>query len=235
MTTTMKFKKPRHKSPRKLGWLKPALLLAAVAGLLILARWFHLEDRLRDLHHWVRALGPWGPFVTVLIFALGVVLTLPGSALTLMTGLFFKTVTAVLVTTAGAALGTAAAFLIARAFARRDLSKWAAQSERFKKLDRLTEKHGAWIVAMLRLMPLSPFSVLNYAFGLTKVRFWEYLFWSSLCTLPSTVFFVVSAHALTRGIQEHQVPWPLIVVLAGITLALALLMALVERRLEKRH
>jgi uncharacterized membrane protein YdjX (TVP38/TMEM64 family) len=76
--------------------------------------------------------------------------------------------------------------------------------------------------------------VLNYAFGLTRVKFWEYVFWSCLCTLPSTVFFVISARAVLRGAREHQVPWTLVGVLGGLTLLLALVMAWVEKRLERR-
>ncbi len=201
---------------------------------MVLGRLLHLEDRFRDLHHWIRSLGAWGPVVYSLFFAGGVILALPGSAMTLIAGLFFKTVTAVIAATLGATLGSAVTFLIARYYARGDLDRWASQSPRFRKLDKMTEKHGAWIVAMLRLMPLTPFSVLNYAFGLTRVKFWEYLFWSCLCTLPSTVFFVLSAHALLRGVREHQAPWALIGALAGITLALALIMGWVERRLERK-
>jgi uncharacterized membrane protein YdjX (TVP38/TMEM64 family) len=239
MTTSMKSKPARAKArhPRSWvvpRWLKPTLLFLAIGILLVLGRFFHLEDRFRDLHHWIRSLGAWGPVVYSLLFAGGVLLALPGSAMTLIAGLFFKTSTAVLAVTLGATIGSAATFLIARYFAREDLVRWASKSKWFRKLEKMTERHGAWIVAMLRLMPLTPFSVLNYAFGLTRVRFWEYLLWSCLCTLPSTVFFVLSAHALLRGVREHQAPWTLIGALAGITLVLALVMGWVERRLEKR-
>jgi len=234
MTTTMKSKLRSAKPRGKARWLKPMLLFLVIGILLVLGRLFHLEDRFRDLHHWIRSLGTWGAVVYSLFFAGGVILALPGSAMTLIAGLFFKTVTAVLAVTLGATLGSAVTFLIARYYAREDLIRWASKSQRFRKLEKMTEKHGAWIVAMLRLMPLTPFSILNYAFGLTRVKFWEYLLWSCLCTLPSTVFFVLSAHALLRGVREHQAPWPLIAALAGITLVLALLMGWVEKRLEKR-
>ena len=116
MITTMKSKRGSQARPR---WLKPLLLFLAVAILFGVSRFFHLEDRLRDLHHWIRSLGPWGgPAVFALLFALGIICALPGSAMTLMAGLFFKTPMAVLAVTAGAALGSAATFLIARVFAR---------------------------------------------------------------------------------------------------------------------
>jgi uncharacterized membrane protein YdjX (TVP38/TMEM64 family) len=216
-------------------WVKPVLLFAVIGVLLVLARIFHLEDRFRELHHWIRSLGVWGPEAFSLLFALGMIFTLPGSAMTLVAGVFFKTATAILSVTAGAVLGSAVTFLIARYFAREDLVRWASRSQWFRKLEKMTERHGAWMVAMLRLMPLSPFSVLNYAFGLTRVPFWQYLFWSCLCTLPSTCFFVLSARALLRGVNEHQIPWRLIGALALLTLVLALVMGWVERKLEKKR
>jgi len=216
-------------------WLRPALLALGVALLFFLGRVLHLEDRLRELHHWLRSLGPaGGPAVFSLFFAGGTLFAIPGSAMTLIAGLFFKPLTAVGVSTLGSTLGGGAAFLIARNLAREDLARWASRSQRFRKLDRMTEKHGAWIVAMLRLMPLSPFSVLNYAFGLTRVRFWEYLLWSCLCTLPNTLFFVLGARVIMRTLRERQMPWTLVGLLAGVTLLLALGMAFVERRLEKK-
>jgi len=239
MITSMKSKRKREKAPKAKPralpqWLKPTLLFLAIGVFLVLGHFFHLEDRFRDLSHWIRSLHGWGPVVYVFLFGGGLVIALPGSAMTMMAGLFFKTPIAILTVTGGAALGTTLTFLIARYFAREDMDRWASKSERFRKLDKMTEKHGAWIVAMLRLMPLTPFSVLNYAFGLTRIKFWEYLFWSTLCTIPGTVFFVLSARALFRGVREHQVPWSMIGALAGITLVLALVMGWVERRLEKR-
>jgi uncharacterized membrane protein YdjX (TVP38/TMEM64 family) len=238
MTTGMKSKPRRSKSRKPVPkgfprWLKPLLLLLGIGVLLVLGRLFHFEDRFRDLNYWIRSLHAWGPVVYIFLFAGGLVFALPGSAMTMIAGIFFKTPIAILTVTLGAALGTALTFLISRYFAREDLDRWASKSQRFRKLDKMTEKHGAWIVAMLRLMPLTPFSVLNYAFGLTRIKFWEYLFWSSLCTVPGTVFFVLSARALFRGVREHQAPWSLIAALVGLTLLLALVMAWVERRMEK--
>lgn len=215
------------------GW-KPGLLLLGVAMLVVLVRFFRLVDRVRALHHWLQTFGHWAPVIFIFLFVLGTVLTLPGSVMTLMAGVFFDTPLAILTATLGGTLGNAATFLIARNFAREDLARWASQNERFRKLDRMTEKHGAWIVALLRLMPLSPFSVLNYAFGLTRVRLGEYLFWSCLCTLPSTFFYILSARTVLHGMREHRMPWALIALLAALTLVLAFLMAWAQRRLEIR-
>jgi uncharacterized membrane protein YdjX (TVP38/TMEM64 family) len=216
------------------SWWKPVLLLGVVLILVILVRFFNLEDRMREIHHWIRTLGGWGPVVFTLIYTVGIVATLPASAMTLMAGAFFKPLLGIVVATLGSFLGTSIVFFIARYFARKDLERLTARNEKFKKLDQMTERHGALLVAMMRLMPLSPFSVLNYAFGLTKIRFWEYALWSCLCTLPSTILFVLGARAFIRGMNEGKVPWMLLGLMGIITLVLAILLQVVEKKLEKR-
>jgi uncharacterized membrane protein YdjX (TVP38/TMEM64 family) len=81
---------------------------------------------------------------------------------------------------------------------------WLSRSDKFQKLDRLTEDHGAIIVALTRLVPISPFNLLNYGFGLTKVPFWTYVFWSWVCTLPGTILHVVGADAVTEAFAAGQ-------------------------------
>jgi uncharacterized membrane protein YdjX (TVP38/TMEM64 family) len=135
----------------------------------------------------------------------------------------------------GATLGASAAFAIARWFARAAIERWLAGNERFRKLDALTERHGAIVVAITRLVPLFPFNLLNYGFGLTKVPFVTYLVWSFVCMLPGTALYVVGADALTRGLTEGRVPWSLVGLLAFVVLALVLLVRRVRRALAERE
>ena len=71
--------------------------------------------------------------------------------------------------------------------ARDAVANWLSRSEKFQRLDKLTAEHGAIMVALTRLVPIFPFNLLNYGFGLTRVPFWTYVFWSWLCMLPATV------------------------------------------------
>jgi len=68
-------------------------------------------------------------------------------------------------------------------------------------------------VAITRLIPLFPFNFLNYAFGMTGVKFGTYVFWSWLCMLPFTIVYVAGADALITGVKEGKIPWPVIIVL----------------------
>jgi uncharacterized membrane protein YdjX (TVP38/TMEM64 family) len=57
-------------------------------------------------------------------------------------------------------------------------------------LDEKVARHGWKIVAFTRLVPVFSFSLLNYAFGLTRISFWPYLAATFVCMLPSTIAFV---------------------------------------------
>jgi len=72
------------------GWLKPTLFALLLLVVVILARLLGLGERLGDLRDWIEGLGAWGPVVFVLLYALGVVATLPGSALTVAAGALYR-------------------------------------------------------------------------------------------------------------------------------------------------
>ena len=82
-------------------------------------------------------------------------------------------------------------------------------------------------------MPIFPFNLLNYGFGLTRVPFWTYVVWSWLCTLPGTILFVVGADALTLGVAEGEVPWALVGVLVGMIILLMILVRQAHKKLQE--
>ena len=84
-------------------------------------------------------------------------------------------------------------------------------------------------------MPIFPFNLLNYGFGLTRVRFWTYVFWSWLCMLPGTVLYVVGADAFTKGIAEGRVPWALVGTLVAAAVILTLLVRHARRKLQAKE
>jgi uncharacterized membrane protein YdjX (TVP38/TMEM64 family) len=180
-------------------------------------------------------LGAWGPVVFALLYILAVVAALPGSALTVIAGALFGSLVGVIVVSIGATIGAGLAFLISRYFARDSVVSWLANKEKFQRLDQLTEKHGAVIVALTRLAPIFPFNLLNYGFGLTRVRFWTYLFWTWLCILPGTILYVVGTDVVVKAIAEGRIPWVLIGILAAAVVAIAILVRFANRRLRAKE
>jgi uncharacterized membrane protein YdjX (TVP38/TMEM64 family) len=113
------------------------------------------------------------------------------------------------------------------------VESWLAGNPRFQRLDRMVERQGAVVVAITRLVPLFPFNLLNFGFGLTKVPFWTYLLYSWLCMLPGTILYVVGFDALFTGIKEGRVPWTLVAVVAVMAGVLFLVVRRARGRLRE--
>lgn len=188
-------------------------LFAFIAAMVVLARVFGLGERLVEVRRWIGSLGPWGPVVFVFVYALAVVAAVPGSALTIASGALFGSTFGVLVVSIGSTIGASLSFLIARYVARDAVVGWLSKNDTFHHLDQLSKQRGAFIVALTRLVPIFPFNLLNYGFGLTSIPFRTYLFWSWLCMLPGTALFVMGGDALTRGLVQMAVPWRLILIM----------------------
>lgn len=167
--------------------VKLLLVLAVVAALILGGRRFAVF--LPAFADWVRAQGAAGPAVFIAGYVLATVAFIPGSALTLAAGAIFGLGRGVLYVFIGAAAGSAAAFLVSRHFARGWIEKRLAGNERFAAIDRAVGAEGRKIVFLLRLSPVVPFNLLNYALGLTRVRFVDYLV-ASIGMLPGTILYV---------------------------------------------
>lgn len=208
------------------------VVIAVIMGLIILVRALGLVQNFEALRDWIESGGIWAPLVFIGCYIVATVAAVPGVALSVAAGALFGSVLGVMVVITGATLGASAAFLISRYFARAVVEEWLSKSDKFRRLDELTEKHGAIMVALTRLVPLFPFNLLNYGFGLTRVPFWTYFFWSALCMLPATVLYVVGADALTRGITEGEISGGLIFVLVSAAAILVFLVRYARRRLK---
>ncbi len=198
---------------RSSGLWRPILLVAAVIAIIILSRVFGVGEQIARLRDWIAGLGAAAPLVFAAVYALATVAALPGSVLSVAAGALFGPVLGVLTVIIAATVGASLAFLVSRYFAREAVARWLKKNERFRKLDDLTEKHGGVIVAITRLVPLFPFNLLNYGFGLTKVPFKTYVLWSAVCMLPGTILYVVGSAAVFEAASGGRFPWVLALVL----------------------
>jgi uncharacterized membrane protein YdjX (TVP38/TMEM64 family) len=164
-----------------------ALALAVLVALVVLGR--QAGAYLPQFARWVEGLGVWGPVVFVLGYAAAVVAFVPGSILTLAAGAIFGLVKGAVLVFLAATLGASAAFLVSRHFARAFVEPRVANTPRFAAIDRAIAAQGRRIVFLLRLSPVFPFTLLNYALGLTQVRFADYLV-ASLGMIPGTILYV---------------------------------------------
>jgi uncharacterized membrane protein YdjX (TVP38/TMEM64 family) len=207
-------------------------LIASIITIFILAFVFGAGEKLGALREWIHSLGVLGPAVFVGLYILGVVGGIPGSALTVAAGGLFGSFLGIILVSFASTIGASFSFLIARYFAREAIANWLTKREKFRRLDIMTEAHGGMIVAITRLIPLFPFNFLNYGFGMTKIPFWTYLFWSWLCMLPGTILYVVGVDAVVQLIIRKRVPWILIGVIAGVGVLLVLLVNLARNKIK---
>lgn len=186
---------------------------------------------------YVERLGAWGPVVFVFGYAAAAVAFVPGSLLTLAAGALFGVVRGACYAMLGATLGATLAFLVARYAARGAVERRLAADARFAAVDAAVARRGLWVTFLLRLSPVLPFTLLNYALGVTRVRLAHYVL-ACAGMLPGTLLYVYTGRvagdvaraaggaAATRGAGGYVV---LALGLAA-TLAVTVLVTRIARR-----
>lgn len=167
-----------------------ALGLTAAAALVLASQYLDVQGTLAGVLQWISNLGAWGALVFILTYILATVLFVPGLILTMGAGFLFGVIQGAVLVSIASTTGAAVAFLIGRYLAR----DWVAQKvqghPKFNRIDEAIGREGWRIVGLVRLSPVFPFNFLNYAFGLTQVRFRDYLLASWIGMLPATVLYV---------------------------------------------
>ncbi len=173
-------------------WKKIILIFVLVAGI-GLAVVYRDKFDITALEIWINDAGILAPIVFMLVYALASVLFLPGSFLTLAGGALFGPVLGTFYNLTGATLGATLAFLISRYLA----SDWVEDKAggKVKQLIKGVEGEGWRFVAFVRLVPLFPFNLLNYALGLTKIRFLHYLVATYIFMLPGAIAYTYLGYA----------------------------------------
>ena len=187
----------------KLNTLLPRILLAAgVAGVIV---WALLNRNQFDpamLDAWLASFGVLGPVVYVIIYAIGTVAFVPGSLFALSGGVLFGPVWGSVLNLLGATLGASLAFLTARYLAGDWASRKAGGS--LKKLVSGVEAEGWRFVAFVRLVPLFPFNLTNYAFGLTRIGFPPYVVTSLICMAPGAIAYTWLGYAGREAVAGNS-------------------------------
>jgi len=164
-----------------------AVGLAVLLGLVVLGR--EAGAYVPRFAAWVDGLGLWGAVVFIAGYAAAVVAFAPGSVLTLAAGAIFGILEGTVYVFIAATLGATAAFIVSRYLARRAIERRLSGDARFAAIDDAVGAQGLRIVFLLRLSPVFPFNLLNYALGLTKVRLGDYVL-ASFGMIPGTLLYV---------------------------------------------
>jgi uncharacterized membrane protein YdjX (TVP38/TMEM64 family) len=184
-------------APGKIALIKFVIFLVFLAAVVITVRATGASRYLEQqtLRTTIGGYGALAPVIYILIYAIAPSLFLPGLPITIVGGILFGPFWGVVYAITGATIGACVAFLVSRYLAR----EWVAErlkGPRWRRLDEAVERHGWRVVAFTRLIPLFPFNLLNYAFGLTKIHFAHYAITSFFAMLPACIAFIVFSSSL---------------------------------------
>ncbi|HCQ23518.1 MAG: hypothetical protein AN481_05240 [Aphanizomenon flos-aquae LD13] len=144
---------------------------------------------LQNTLQWINSLGSLGGIVFIGIYIIATLAFLPAAILTLGAGVIFGVIWGSLYVFVGATLGAIAAFLVGRYLARGWVKEKISSYKKFTNIDQAVSKEGLKIVFLIRLSPLFPFNLLNYALGLTNVSLKDYSL-ASFGMIPGTIMYV---------------------------------------------
>ena len=193
---------------------------------------FGLFDLLTDLPHLqtlIRQSGLFGYSLYILLFIIATLFLLPGSILVIAGGIVFGPLLGTLLSLIAATLASSSSFLLARWLGRDLLLKYVGHSHTFQAIEKGIARNGIDFLILTRLIPLFPYNIQNYAYGLTTIAFWPYTLISALTTLPGIVIYTVMASDLANeGITLRFI---LQLCLAGLALFILVQLA----KLYARH
>ena len=211
---------------RRRAGIRVIVFLFVVIGLWALGHTVEVEGAVTAIRAWADEFGPWAPLAFVGGYILATVLGFPGTPLTVVAGLLFGPRDGLIVAIA-ASTGTAiVAFWLARTVAHDALERWMAKRPGYEKLQKLLARNQWTAIAILRVQPLFPFTLVNYALGLSRVPFWKYLLASEIGMIPMNAVWIWSAESVYRIVLGGEIPWALLGFTLGAAVALVALVYL---------
>ncbi|MXZ01951.1 TVP38/TMEM64 family protein [Candidatus Poribacteria bacterium] len=219
--------------------MKKSIIKIAIAVGIVIVVYFVLKsygvtDNIRlenipKIKTWVASFGAVAPLVYIGLYFVSTVFFLPGTPVTVLAGFVFGPLWGVLYASIASIISVSTAFLIARYVARDLVENWVKGNTQFQRIDEQVKEQGWRIVMLTRLVPIFPFNLQNYAYGLTSIRFSTYVLVSAIFMLPGTAVFVQLGGAFVSG--EGNI-WKTLIYL-GVAGILLLLLSLLPKFLQK--
>ena len=207
-------------------------IVAVAAAALVAARLLPVGEWASLLVEKVQGAGAAGVLGFSAVYLLSPLVLLPASVLTLGAGFLYGRAFGTLLASPVSVAAASIAFLLGRTLLRGRVERKISGDKRFAAIDKAVAENGFKIVFLLRLSPVIPFNLLNYALGVTRVPFPTYLAASFLGMLPGTFLYVSIGAAATSAAQLGHARGPSAALWVGIaaTVAVVVLLTLAARR-----
>ncbi|MEQ8370436.1 MAG: TVP38/TMEM64 family protein [Alphaproteobacteria bacterium] len=167
--------------------------------------------------------GFWAILAAVALLVLHTLIPFPIEVLAIANGMLWGTVTGTLITWSGAMLGAVLAFAISRRFGRPLVRRMVPQRH-WAAMDRLAASEGVGALFLARFIPVISFNLVNYAAGLTAMRWWTFIWVTAIGILPLTVAMVA------MGGEANHLEWPFWVGGGAVVVTVWVLWKLIRRR-----
>ena len=174
---------------RRAIWYQVGALVLAIALAIALSRFVPVVNFIEGLQQRVMNWGAWGAICYPLLFALCNILLLPGGIIAVGGGFFFGLWWGFLIVFAGNVVATAISFALSRSIARRWFQQKLSGNPTLRALGPAVERESWKIILLSQLHPLFPTSLLNYFYGLTRIRFGSYMLWASIGRVPGIFLY----------------------------------------------
>jgi uncharacterized membrane protein YdjX (TVP38/TMEM64 family) len=224
-------------APSRQSMARPIILGLVIVALVVATIVFDVNVYLRAVLDWVRDRGILGVVVYGALYVAATVFFVPGSILTLGAGFIYGVGYGTVYVSISSTIGATAAFLVGRYLARGWVAGKVEGNQRFKQIDDAVGREGWKIVGLTRLSPVFPFNMLNYAYGLTKVRLRDYVLASWIGMIPGTIMYVyigsVAGNLATLGAEE-RLRTPAEWILYGVGLVATVIVTVFVTRLARR-
>jgi uncharacterized membrane protein YdjX (TVP38/TMEM64 family) len=166
-----------------------AAVFCAIALAVALSRFFPVVSLIVSLQERVMSWGVWAAICYPLLFAACNIFLLPGGILAVGSGFFFGLWWGFLIVLVGNVVATAMSFALSRLVARRWFKRKLSRNSTLRAFGPAVERESWKIILLSQLHPLFPTSLLNYFYGLTRIRFSTYMLWASIGRMPGLFFY----------------------------------------------
>lgn len=173
---------------------KKIMLFLSILILLILFKYYNVFEffsfeNINNLKTYINSFGMLSPLVFIVIFTIATIAFVPGLPVTVLSGILFGAWWGSLYVIIGSTIGVSASFLIGRYLGRDFVKKMVEKNDKMEKLDNFIKEQGNTILVISRLVPIFPFNLQNYAYGITDIKFSTYFWYSLIFMIPGTCIY----------------------------------------------
>lgn len=152
---------------------------------------------------WLKAAGIWAPIIYIALYIVATVLVLPSTALNLTGGAIFGPWLGTVWTSIGAIVAAIVSFMFTRTVGREAIAQRLAG--RWQAMDAEVRRGGLFYMFAIRLVPIMPYGLVNFAAGLTSISFKDYVVGTTLGTVPSVLPFVLLGSSGLKALRTGDV------------------------------